>query len=286
MQLSKLAFERKVTNWAKAHGQKSEFINRTIANIVLAQLIMQIDSSSKFRNFVKGGTGILLRRGLASGRATGDLDMTMNLERQEITEFVKGLNKTTWGSFCVAGVRELPDKTKSNIPEDFRIKEFRVQLAFGESAWRTAILEVSREEFATPDLSSEEYVDDEIFELFRYLDLQAPSVIRLIPIELQIAHKLHAMSAPNSVRGHDIYDVHLLSLEANLDMPLLARQVGRTFSYRSQHSWTKSISPSAEFKQTFNDEVMDIPNAPTFEEALATVLNLMAQIDPYLTERK
>lgn len=284
--VSKNSFESKLVKFANLRGRSKEHVERTVANVVLAQIIQMADPDATSQNFVKGGTGVLLRLGLSNGRATGDLDMSMGLDRAGISDLVTALEGITWGDFHVATVKELRAKTKTKVAEEYRLKEFRVPLIYGASDWRTVRLEIARHELSLPDIPVEEFMDNEIIELFETLGLPQPRPIRLMPVELQIAQKLHAMTETESERGHDLFDVHSLVVENEPDIAKLANAVARTFTYRGTHPWTSNLATTPKFQEIYEIEVVDIANAPTFEEALATVLNLMAQIDPYLTERK
>lgn len=278
-QLSMQAFRRNLDKVAKAYLLTPEYLERLIGSVVVVELLKTATGVNSNSHYVKGGTGAQLRLGLSIGRSTSDLDMSTALARGAAEKLILGLENTSWSSFRAARVKRLRDKTQFKVPSNYRLLEFQIQLLYGNSQWITVTLELSQEEFEHPEILTEAEINHGIVELFVELGLEVPHPVRLIPVELQIAQKLHACTEPGSERGHDIYDIAMLQTMREIDWVLLATLTKRTFTYRKLHQWSVDFTPSGKFKDVYLAETDDIAGAPGYEEALRIVQSMIRRID-------
>jgi hypothetical protein len=78
-----------------------------------------------------------------------------------------------------------------------------------------------------------------------------PVVVRVIPLELQVAEKLHAYTrsyedARSSTRVKDLIDLALIAELFTLDAAALRAAVDATFTTRGTHHPPRSLSPPPE----------------------------------------
>lgn len=218
----------------------SNVLERHLAHYVLVQIIASCNSFQSNGFFLKGGASLGWRFPSKPYRETLDLDLVVKLNRIEIRNQIKELEGLTWGRFRVGAVKILGDKTKSAVPLEERIVEAKVPIQIGISEWVSVRLEVLPviETVETEDLEVAFYTD-----VLAGMDCPKPVSVPVMSLERQIAEKLHGLTAPDSDRVRDLFDLYYLaSLAVNVDK--LQLMVADTYSRRGTHSWDWTYKPS------------------------------------------
>lgn len=275
---SKFAFQKSIQAHAKQINVSFGSLEQTVANIVFVQLVMNAKHLADEKFYFKGGTSFVFRFGIADSRKTQDIDMTLAADRKRIETLILNLVGVSWNQFRVRGVKLVKTIAPAWVPEENRLLKFKVQITFGESEWRTVLLEVTTDEFDSSS-SAESLAGEILREPFQVLGLEVPSAVPVMQTELQIAQKIHACLTPLSVRGHDLYDIYKMLEISSIDVTELARLVRQTFDARARHVWTTSFSPSEELKVQYLLETEEISQARSFDEALDIFTSLLVLID-------
>ena len=228
--------------------------------------------------YFKGGTSFLFRFGIEAARTTQDIDMTLGADRERIETLILGLVGVSWNQFKVKGVKVVKTIAPGWVAEEKRLVKFKVQITFGDSEWRTVVIEATTDEFESSN-SIESLAGDILSEPFQVLGLEGPSAVPVMQAELQIAQKVHACLDPSSERGHDLYDIYKMLEVSKVDIAKLARLVAQTFDVRGRHAWNPSFRPIESFKAQYLRETNGIAGAPSFDDALQTFSAMLVLVD-------
>lgn len=273
--ISKQKFENLVDEVAIEIGVQREYLHRTLANVVLIQLLKQVSAENEIA-YVKGGTGVLFRNGFKDSRFTKDLDLASYISQAEMKDLVTAIQGTQWDAFKVAKVTVMPSRTRKPVADEVRLLVYKIQINYGNSEWRTCELEVSQIEIDDPDIT---YVEDsEIQRMFRLLDLPQPEAMPLISVELQIAQKIHAVTDLDDDRGHDLFDIFMLLKNSQADESRIANYARDTFALRNKHIWPPVLVNRLELETKYNSEIQELFDAPSYREAFSMVEGLIARL--------
>ena len=77
-------------------------------------------------------------------------------------------------------------------------------------SWCAVELKVGDNEIGDADEAEMIPLADDIAEVFARVGLPKPSPLPLMPIEYQIAHKLHGMTSPKANRPYDLTDIQVI----------------------------------------------------------------------------
>jgi hypothetical protein len=164
----------------------------------------------------KGGGALRLRFGSADTRATHDLDVA---RRGPLDAFAGALAdglREGWNGFTGVVVPGRPARPR-DVPGEYVMQPFSVKLAYRGQPWCTVALEVGHNEIGDAD-KPDCTLSPEVAGWFEALGFPAPAPVPLMPLEYQVAQKLHAATAPGSQRAHDLVDLQLIADRVSLDM--------------------------------------------------------------------
>lgn len=214
---------------------------------------------------VKGGIGVKLRLGEVGTRATKDVDVVAQERDTFLADLAERLD-VGWGRVpsSKGALKRDPDapprlafsgKARADrqpqpggVPQAYLMEPYKVTLHFMGSPWRKVPLEVAHDEIGGLEYADyDSDVPDQLAAIGRALGCGALEPVPLISLEQQLAQKIHAASAPDSDRAHDLVDIQLLWRAGTadgqgLDLPLLADLCRRTFAYRNTHAWPPAAS--------------------------------------------
>lgn len=180
---------------------------------------------------MKGGVPLELRlRNRA--RATKDLDTVFIGERNDLLEAIDEALAEPYANF---------ELRRDDEPRDIgKALQIPVKLSYRGHAWATIPLEVSFGDGVVIRPEALPAMDLAVF------GLEGPEVVACLPLNLQIAQKIHAMTeAPREEgRANDRYrDVADLLILRDLvaDYGSLRRACEETFRARAQQSWPPTI---------------------------------------------
>jgi hypothetical protein len=79
--------------------------------------------------------------------------------------------------------------------------------------------------------------------------LPQPGPVRVLPLQHQVAQRIHACTEPGSSRAHDLVDLQLM--EPHLADDLVAHTCERLFRFRKQHTWPPVLSVDEAWEEDY-----------------------------------
>ena len=210
------SLQARIRNEAIGNGRLGRRLELIVADTAVGQMLPP--------GVVKGGAAMTIRLGEAQTRATRDLDaaraadLTANAYLDALDERLAA----GWGGFT-GTVRAIEKPSPKEVPPDYVMRPFQIRLSYKGSFWFNVTFELGRDEIGSTS-DPEIRISDSILLLFARLKLPEPAPIPLLPIDHQMAQKLHACSwldkNGENDRAHDLVDLQLLVRE---EAPDLAR---------------------------------------------------------------
>lgn len=260
------ALSQRIRNLAGA-GQAEFRLRRAVANVVVGQMLPA--------GAVKGGAAIKIRLGDAGSRFTADLDVARSGNLAVFVEELQQGLRAGWAGFT-GRVVEVTPAAPVGIPPAYVMRPYQVKLDYRGRSWLTVPLEVGHDEIGdteSPDLA----IAEDLLETFAQLSLPEPGPIAVLPIDHQIAQKLHACSAPDSQRAHDLVDLQLLA--TGLDRRAVGLVVRRLFRSRGAHPWPPVVMAHADWPALYVEAAEGLDVIGDVDGAVRWVNELIAEID-------
>ncbi len=250
-------------------GQDKYMSARTlIANAIVAHLLPD--------GVVKGGSSLKLRYGDAATRFTTDLDTA---RRVEVEQFVQDLTASLEGGWCnftgrvVVGRQAKP----KDVPTQYVMQPLNVKLSYLQKPWCSVLLEVGHNEIGDAD-SADYVVPKEANSYLEKLGLETLPAVALMPLEYQIAQKLHGLSEVGSNRLNDLIDLQLIVSNSDIDLAKVNEICTRLFDYRDQQGWPPSILKTETWSGIYETQSEDVDVIKDIDDALAWVNELVNNI--------
>jgi hypothetical protein len=255
----------------RLYGTQARYveIRSIIANTVVGQFLPQ--------GVVKGGSALRLRYGLDNTRVTIDFDTA---HRNNIEDFISTIEtglRDGWSGFTGEVIRRNP-ATPKDIPNQYVMQPFDVKLRYMKQSWCTVRLEVGYDEIGDAQ-TAEEFIAQEILDVFKNLCLDEPKPIPLMPLTHQVVQKLHGVSEPNSSRAHDLVDLQLIFARDAVDLKEVSRIAKRLFANRRRQPWPSLITKGESWDSLYADAAAGLEVLKTVDEAIAWANELIAKID-------
>jgi Nucleotidyl transferase AbiEii toxin, Type IV TA system len=188
---------------------------------------------------IKGGVTIELRL-KQQARATKDLDAILQGEQKDLLHHLDEAFKDDLEGFTLRR-----DGEPENIGKATRIN---VKLLYKGKSWGTVPLEVSIAEMSPLQAERVAAIDLAVF------GLTGPTSIECLPLNWQIAQKLHALTLPPkkqaNARFRDAADLELLRGDVK-DLRTLRLACETTFELRATHSWPPAVETPADWQEPF-----------------------------------
>ena len=220
--------------------------------------------------FIKGGIGVKCRIGETGTRATSDLDVASRHTHATATSLTAALART-WGEVPASKatlardpgapprpafhftVRQKRQAMPAGIEPRYVLVPYQVTVSFLRPGpgWASVLLEMGIDEFDGSMIAPPQVVlSDQIRAMIEALGCGPARPVRVISIEQQLAQKIHAVTDPAELRGHDLVDIQLLWHHAHqaaggIDMDKLALLCRRTFDFRSTSREQSAQPPHA-----------------------------------------
>ncbi len=250
---------------------KANFVAKRaiVANAIVAQMLPN--------GSVKGGSAIKMRLGDGATRFTTDLDVARASALSDFSEKLAASLAAGWEGFTGSLIEERKAHPK-NVPPQYVMQPFSVKLSYNGKSWVTVDLEVGHNEIGDanePDLVSPEDANA-ILENMGFPPLEP---IPVMALRHQIAQKLHAVSAPGSMRAHDLIDLQLLDAAYEGDYSNVRETCVRLFAYRKMQTWPPSIKENAGWRIAYTDQLPDGKLARTSADAVAWANSLIDKIN-------
>lgn len=255
----------RIENLARQQGRPVRRIQRAVANTVVGQMLPP--------GVVKGGTAMKLRVGESSSRFTPDLDVA-RAAHLSLDDYLAQLGDrlaTGWAGFN-GTVSELEAASPEGVPDEYVMQPFEIRLAYQSRHWLTVPFELGRDEIGSTR-REELRIAGDIVDLFTALGLEPPAPIPLLPIDHQIAQKLHACTAINpktggNDRAHDLVDLQIMEQEERIDLVAIGATSKRLFAARRSHPWPPTVVAYPGWATIYREAADGLDVLETVEDAV------------------
>lgn len=249
----------------------SDFVrNRTIiANAIVGNLMPE--------GVVKGGSAMKIRFGDECTRASTDLDAA---RRESIETFIGKLSESLSKGWCGFEGRVVKGKsaTPKEVPTEYVMQPYEIKLSFNGTAWCTVPLELGHNEIGDAD-NPDYVIPKDANRMLSEMGFPELAAIPTLPLEFQIAQKIHAVSEPGSMRAHDLIDLQIIMAKSEVDLAQVKKTCLRLFAYRQVHEWPPSIVVEKGWSTLYEAQALPGLVLPTVEEAVAWANQLVAKIN-------
>jgi predicted nucleotidyltransferase component of viral defense system len=250
-------------------GSMEEFVHvRTImANAIVANLLPD--------GVVKGGSAIKMRFGDAETRFTTDLDTATATNPEVYAEQLNATLREGWQGFSGRVVKREPARP-TNVPAKYVMQPYDVKLTYMGKAWCTVPLEVGHNEIGDAEVPDWAELTD-VTVLFKSLGFPALGNVPLMPLEHQIAQKLHAVTSEGD-RARDLIDLQLIFARAQVDLRKVRQTCERLFSYRKAQGWPATILKQENWGTLYTEQATGLPVLQSVDEAIDWANELIGKI--------
>ena len=255
-----LSLRKRLSNHADGDAKLAHELARSVALVVLGQILRECPRPEADVGFVspavaavKGGTAMRIRLGYAGSRFSSDFDIAKARGVQDFEQRFDLALRNGWAGFTGELRASRNVSNPLGVPAEYVMRAFDVKLryagpgrAFAQD-FLTVTLEAGHDEL-DDTLETIELLDPDVSKLFTLLGLPDPAPVPVIADHHQIAQKLHAMSAPNSPRAHDLVDLQLLERHRTESLDRVARTCERLFALRRAHDWPPRINVGVDWE--------------------------------------
>lgn len=159
-----------------------------------------------------------------------------------------------------------------------------MQIRLGDAKSRaTRDLDAARAADLTVDAYLEQLDDRLAAGLFARLGLPSPDPIPLLPVDHQVAQKLHACTwldrNGENDRAHDLVDLQILIREEAPDLARVGSTARRLFDSRHAQAWPPTVTAHDQWDTLYAVAAEGLDVIDTVEEAIGWANSLVARID-------
>lgn len=240
-----------------------------MANAIVGQMLKDV--------VIKGGTSLRMRYGREASRYTVDCDVSMRTGPDEFAEGLRAALAEGWNGFSGELATKRPARPK-NVPPEYVMRPFEVKLSYLGRSWCTVPLDAGFDELGQADEPEMRPVAEDIAELFVALGFPVPGPLPLMPLALQVAQKLHGVSAPRSDRARDLIDLQLVMANDPVDLAETGRICERLFKYRKLQKWPPVVAKGESWDGLYDAQKGKLGVLPDVDAAVAWANELVARI--------
>lgn len=259
------ALQARIRNEARKRDRRDNTLERLVANVVVGQLLPP--------GVVKGGTALKVRMGDAQTRFSRDLDAARRPDAT-LDDYVDELDRNLragWSEFSGVIRSGASAAPPPDVPPEYVMRPFKVALSYKGSSWVTIDLELGHDEVGSTT-APELRIADDILHLFEAVGLPQPAPIPLLPIDHQIAQKLHACTwvgdGTGNERAHDLVDLQVLVREENPDLAAAGVTASRLFTTRKAQAWKPVVVAYDRWDTIYSAAAAGLDVLPTVDEAI------------------
>lgn len=232
------ALEQRLKDRADGDGAR---LVRDRKRVAFDRLLARLLAVANRQWLLKGGFALDLRL-TARARSTKDIDIEWRAGEEELLDALLDAASHDAADFFAFAIE------RAGVPED-RLggsHRFRVSASLAGRPFETFLLDVG---FRADDGLTVESLRTE--DLLGFAGIE-PIEVDAVPLELQVAEKLHAYTRTyeggrTSTRPKDLVDLALISELSHLDAATLRREIETVFALRDTHPAPKALSsPPAE----------------------------------------
>jgi hypothetical protein len=244
-------------------------MRRIIANSIVGSLLPE--------GAVKGGASLKIRYGENGSRFSTDLDVARVGELDAYMQALEAALHTGWYGFTGRLVRKQPPRP-SGVPSNYVMKPYDIKVDYNTKPWITVPLEVGHDEIG--DADNPDFImpldANEALEKLGFPPLEPIPVMRL---EHQIAQKLHALTAAESDRVHDLIDLQIIASNNGFDMRQTKLTCMRLFAYSKQQTWPPFITPRESWRAPYTTQANNLPVIASFDEAIKWLNSFVRELE-------
>jgi hypothetical protein len=285
---NKTALAARVRNAARAADLPEGRVQRQLGVMVVTELLGRVRSENGQQLFlVKGGSSIELRLGVASSRTSKDLDAVFRGDFSRMYDAARAVLAEGWDGFSAVVT---PPEAINAPGLSAKPRRFKVKLSFAGQPWCTIPVEVSAAESKSANHPESVSPAALAHVGLPALGLPETSAVLCLPLNYQIAQKLHACTSEDpdgraNDRAHDlIIDVLLLwNLVPEKEHPAVRSACLDIFTSRAMHPWPPQLLPPAHWQRLYEAAYRTVLEPghvpPMVQEAAAAVRDIVDVID-------
>ncbi|HEU4907125.1 MAG TPA: nucleotidyl transferase AbiEii/AbiGii toxin family protein [Solirubrobacterales bacterium] len=210
---------------------------RNRKRVAFDRLLARLLAVAQGQWVLKGGFALDLRLATRA-RSTKDVDIEWRAEETELLDVLLDAANYDAGDFFEFAIE------RAGVPED-RLggsHRFRVSASLAGRSFESFLLDVG---FRSDDALEAETLRTDDFLGFAEIE---PVEVQAVPLELQVAEKLHAYTrvyegGRTSSRTKDLIDLALIAELSQLDAAGLQREIDTIFELRGTHATPTSLPP-------------------------------------------
>lgn len=251
-------------------GSNDSYLHmRTVmANAIVASMLPD--------GVVKGGSALKMRFGDKASRFTTDLDTATATNPSLYVERLARALAKGWEGFTGRIVSRNPP-SPNGVPTEYVMKPYDVKLSYMGKPWCTVPLEVGHNEIGDADII--DWVESgDVAILFEKVGLPAPGKAPLMPINYQIAQKLHAVTSSGD-RARDLIDLQLIARNCEVDLVETRKTCVRLFAYRKAQAWPPIVAAQVGWNSLYAQQSSGLPVLPNVDEAIEWTNSFINEID-------
>lgn len=259
---------RVIADMAARTGQTEIRLRTAIAGIVVGQMLPD--------GAVKGGAAMKLRLGQSGTRFTQDVDFARAEDMDTFLEQMTANLKTGWHDFTgVLVTKKAPKPTA--VPADYIMQPFEIRLQYKTQSWCSVKFEVGHDELGDT-INPPKAIAQDLVKAFLDLGLPKPNPVPLLPVEHQIAQKLHACTGPGNERAHDLVDLQQLVAHEVVNWVVTKDVCERLFKFRRKHPWAPEVTVLPGWESLYAEAADGLPVAPDVHAAATWANDLITKI--------
>lgn len=240
------AFRMALEQRLKDRAGDGSSLSRDRKRVAFDRLLVRLQAVAADRWVLKGGFALDLRLA-ARARSTKDVDIEWRAAADELADTVLDAAEHDAGDFFVLAI----ERTGTPADRLGGAHRFRVAASLAGRPFETFLLDVGLRD---DEAGGSDTLRTDDFLAFAGIE---PIGIPAIPLELQVAEKLHAYTQTyeggrTSTRVKDLVDLALVAELSPLDAATLRREIDSNFDHRGTHSPPKALpSPPPEWALPF-----------------------------------
>lgn len=240
------AFRMALEQRLKDRADDGSTLSRDRKRVAFDRLLVRLQAVAANRWVLKGGFALDLRLA-ARARSTKDVDIEWRAAEDELGDTLLDAAEHDAGDFFVLSI----ERTRTPADRLGGAHRFRVSASLAGRLFETFLLDVGLRD---DDASGADTLRTDDFLAFAGIE---PIGIPAIPLELQVAEKLHAYTQTyeggrTSTRVKDLVDLALIAELSSLDAATLRREIASIFGRREAHTPPHALpSPPPEWALPF-----------------------------------
>ncbi len=225
---------------------------------------------------VKGGSALKMRYGDSGTRATTDLDIAVSKDVGTFEGELETRLQEGWEGFT-GKLKKLQKANPQGIPSEYVMQPYEIKLLYLNVPWCTVRLEVGHNEIGDAD-EGELVKSDDAGRLLSALGFPEPGPVPVMLNKFQIAQKLHASTAPDSLRAHDLVDLQIILQHETIQSEELRETCERLFAYRKQQSWPPEVRIDDRWRELYETASKNTSVAKSADDAVRFANDLICEI--------